>query len=181
MKTGNPCPSSHLYAAHTHTTHMSHKVLPAPPKNSECPGNAVNISSVFVSLPPMCRWACASGRPAVPPPLSSQSSGPAAPRRCCWGPGRPSPASPWASCCSAGRTPTPPGTPRTAGRAPPGTRTSPCRWGWAGRGTRSSCTWTSPSPWSLAWSASHRCLRGGGGKAARECHQVVRHEYCEKC
>lgn len=113
----------------------------------------------------MCRWVCASGRPAVPPPLSSPSSVSAAPHWCCWGPERPSPASLWASYCSGGRTPTSPATPRTAGTAPPGTRTSPCRWGWAGRGTRPSYTWTSPSPWSPAWSASHRCLEEGAGES----------------
>lgn len=113
-------------------------------------------------LPPRCRSACASGRPADRLRPSSPSSAPAAPRCCCSGPGRPSPASPWASCCSCGRTRTPPETPRTAGRAPPGTQRSPCRWGWAGRGTRPSYTWTSPSPWSPAWSASRRCLKAYG-------------------
>lgn len=112
----------------------------------------------------MCRWACASGRPAVPQPLSSLSSGPAAPRWCCWDLGRPSQASPWVSCCSAGRTQTPLAKPQTAGRAPPGTWMSPYRWGSADRGIRRSCTWTSPSLWSPAWSALHMCLKGGGQK-----------------
>lgn len=117
VRTGNMCPSSHLYAART--------ALLKP----------LNLSPVSINLRPMCWWACASGRSAVPLPLSSLPSGPAAPHWCCWVLGRPSPASPWVSCCSGGRTPTTPATPRIAGRAPPGTQTSPCRWGWAGRGT----------------------------------------------
>lgn len=146
---------THLYAAHTHPSWC---FCYRPVKLWEC----CKIS-VFSNLPPpMCWSVCASGRPAAPPPPSSLSSGPAGPRCCCWGPGRRSPAAPWASCCSAGRTPTAPATPRTAGRAPPGTGRSPCRWGWAARGTRQSYTWTSPSPWSPAWSASRRCLKESG-------------------
>lgn len=136
---------------------------------------APNVHSVFRNLPPMCQWACASGRPADPLPPSSQSSGPAAPRWSCWGPGTPSPASPEASCCSGGRTPSGPATPRRAGTAPPGTQTFPCRWGWAGRGIRPSCTSTSLSLWNPAWSASRRCLRG---REVRERHQVAGYQYC---
>lgn len=151
-------------STHTHTP-PTHKVLPALLK-------PLNLSPVFISLCPMCCWACASGRSAVPLPLSSLSSGLAAPHWCYWGLGRPSPASPWASCCSGDRTLTTPATPQTAGRAPPGTQTSPCRWGWAGRGTQPSCTWTSPSPWSPAWSTWHRCLKRDMWEQW-ECHQVV--------
>lgn len=158
VKTRNPC-SPLTPLCNTHNTHPTGSFLAF----RKCRGNALSGSSVLENRHPMCRWGCASGRPAVPQPPSSLSSGPAAPRWCCWGPGRPSPASPWASCCSGGRTPTPLVTPRTAGRAPPGTRMSPCRSDWAGHGKRPSYTWTSPFPLSPAWSASHRCLKGSIG------------------
>lgn len=112
----------------------------------------------------MCPWACASGTPAVPQPPSFESSGPAAPPQCYWGPRRTSLAFPLASCCSACKKQTQPGRPRTVGTEPPGIQKSPCRLGWAGHGTPPSYTWTSPSPLSPTWSASHRYLRRKTGK-----------------
>lgn len=81
VRTGNSCPSSHLHP--THTPHSCNKASPELLISGE-------LCLTRESVPPnhpMCRLDCASGTPAVPPPPSSPSSGPAARRWSCSGPG----------------------------------------------------------------------------------------------
>lgn len=109
-----------------------------------------------------CPWGCATGTPAGLRLPSCGSSGPPAPRWCYWGPALPSPDARGASCCCGDCKRTHAVSPPTAGTGPPGRWTSPCMWGWAGRGKPTSCTWTSACPWSPAWSALRRCLQSKG-------------------
>ena len=136
-------------------------LLPSPPYLQPSIHPSIHISFHPSILPSsMTPTGCASDRPAAPLTPSSVSSVWAPPRRSCWVLTRSSRSSPCVWCCACCRRRGWAWRPR-AGRGPPERQTSPCRWGWAVRGRWTSCTWTSPGPWSSARSTWQTCLGEG--------------------